>query len=303
MSTAAAHSLFPYDDEGKFVERIAAFLGRGAELGDASLAVVDRAKWDMLCEGLGDGAPHVAYTNRDEAYTRPEETLATYDALLRRTVDEGAPAVRLYGELPRCETPEQRDTWIRYEALLNPVFAQCPVTIVCGYDLREHPEDVVAGAWHTHPTVLADTAADNPRYEDPAQIVAATTVAPEPLPDLRDVFLDDDRAAFADRLRGELSAARGNGGAADALLRAAMEVFANAQTHGHGARAQRLGRVGERVVWELSDNGPGCDDPLAGYLPPENDGAHGSGLWKARQLTHRLEMFRSPRGFTTRLWV
>jgi hypothetical protein len=49
--------------------------------------------------------------------------------------------------------------------------------------------------------------------------------------------------------------------------------------------------------------GPGLDDPLAGYLPPQPDDANGAGLWLVRQLTHGLGFLASPRRCTTRLWI
>jgi len=45
------------------------------------------------------------------------------------------------------------------------------------------------------------------------------------------------------------------------------------------------------------DRGDGFDDPAAGYLAPRE--GIGAGLWVARQLTWRIEFFRSPAGFTT----
>ena len=63
----------------------------------------------------------------------------------------------------------------------------------------------------------------------------------------------------------------------------------------------RIGQAQGRFVCEITDRGPGFDDPAAGYLAPR-DGV-GSGLWVARQLTWRIEFLRSPRGFTARIWL
>jgi anti-sigma regulatory factor (Ser/Thr protein kinase) len=56
-------------------------------------------------------------------------------------------------------------------------------------------------------------------------------------------------------------------------------------------------------VCEVSDDGPGIDDPLAGFLPPRAGQEGGAGLWVARQLTRQLELVPSPHGFSVRLWV
>jgi anti-sigma regulatory factor (Ser/Thr protein kinase) len=87
------------------------------------------------------------------------------------------------------------------------------------------------------------------------------------------------------------------------LLVAAAEVLANAERHGGGTPSVRVGRVGDRFVCEVSDDGPGIRDPLAGFLPPRRGHADGAGLWVARQLTRQLELVPSPHGASVRLWV
>jgi anti-sigma regulatory factor (Ser/Thr protein kinase) len=85
---------------------------------------------------------------------------------------------------------------------------------------------------------------------------------------------------------------------------AAGELYANAVTHGDGAPRLRAGRVEGRFVCELADRGDGFDDPLAGYLPPCPGAAKGAGLWVARQLASRMELFPTPGGgVTARLWA
>jgi anti-sigma regulatory factor (Ser/Thr protein kinase) len=200
-------------------------------------------------------------------------------------------------------SPAMWGAWTMYEAAINRAFADRPMSILCGYDVREQPEAAVEGALRTHPRVLVDGWEDNPLYEDPARVVSELTPRPEGLTDLRELPLDADVNAFSHRLRRELATLEVPDAQAENLLLAAAEVFENAGTHGHGARSQRLGRVGGLIVWELSDNGPGFDDPLAGYVPPRPGDGKGRGLWLARQLTHEVEFLSSPQGFTARLWI
>jgi anti-sigma regulatory factor (Ser/Thr protein kinase) len=267
------------------------------------LAVLSPPKWALLREALGDAAGRIRYLERDSVYTRPEAALAHYDAVLRRVMDEGAPAVRLIGELPQCKSQAQCDPWELYEAVLNRAFADRPVSILCGFDVREQPAAAAEAAHHTHPEVLTDCWRDNPRYQDPAEVVGALTPHPDVLPELRELPVVGDSEELSARLRREMRRLRATNAQAEKLLLAAAEVFDNAAAHGDGARSQRLGRISGRIVWELSDNGPGFDDPLAGYVPPLHDSAKGRGLWAVRQLTHRLEFLASPQGLTTRLWV
>jgi anti-sigma regulatory factor (Ser/Thr protein kinase) len=84
------------------------------------------------------------------------------------------------------------------------------------------------------------------------------------------------------------------------LMLAATELANNAMQHGGGIQTVRVGHAQGRFVCEIVDRGDGFDDPTAGYLAPRE--GIGAGLWVARQLTWRIEFFRSPAGFTARMW-
>ena len=101
------------------------------------MAMVRVSRSEALSDSLGDAAPRVTTFDRDRFYTRPEAVLAAYDATVRAALRGGAPAVRVFGELPLCRTQEQADTWTRYEAILNRAFEHHPVRLLCGYDAGE----------------------------------------------------------------------------------------------------------------------------------------------------------------------
>jgi anti-sigma regulatory factor (Ser/Thr protein kinase) len=125
------------------------------------------------------------------------------------------------------------------------------------------------------------------------------TVQPEPLPELRPCSVGQDIEVFRERLARELAAEHVPDARALDMLVAATEIAANALTHGGGIEEVRVGRAEGRFVCEVVDRGGGFDDPMAGYRAPR-DGI-GAGLWVARQLTWRVELFHSPRGFTARI--
>jgi anti-sigma regulatory factor (Ser/Thr protein kinase) len=299
----AHHNLFSYDDDAGLVDQVAPFLAAGLAEHEAVVIVVDSRKRAVLTEALGALAGRIDYIDRDGYYTRPEDALAGYDARVRRYVQQGAPRVRVFGELPLCRTQAESDTWILYEALLNPAFAEHPVTIVCGLDPREQPDSVLEGSWQTHPRSLNGGWCDNDHYHSPEAVVRARTPAPADAPGLTSVAADLDARALRVRLLAEMTAAEVPDDDARKLLSAVGEVLANAHRHGAGARSLRVGRVGERFVCEVADHGAGLDDPLAGYLPPHPGNGRGAGLWVARQMTTRLDMISTSRGLTTRLWV
>jgi anti-sigma regulatory factor (Ser/Thr protein kinase) len=166
-------------------------------------------------------------------------------------------------------------------------------------------DEIIEGAWRTHPEVEAGGLGDSPHYDDPQGIARALAPAadPAPLPGLRAIAVDAELVEMRRRLADALAAdgvPRARAG--DALL-AATELLANAHEHGRGVVGLRAGRIGDRFVCEITDGGPGFDDPFAGYIPPGCDDSGCAGLWVTRQVADQLEFVASPDGHTARLWV
>jgi anti-sigma regulatory factor (Ser/Thr protein kinase) len=296
------HDLFVYDADERFADEVERYLLNGLETGRAVLAVATDAKRELLHETLGAEAKRISFVDNAAVYTRPEEVLARYDGALRKSLHAGGPGFCVYGELPICRTRAEWDRWMVYEAILNLAFAGRPAKIMCGYDARVVPGDVLQLALRSHRHVLTEEWQASPGYLDPAALASVLTPLPEPLHGLRSLPVGDPRESRR-RIAAELAAAGIGGDRARDLVLAAGEALANAERHGNGVRALRAGRVGERFVCEVTDCGAGFDDPLAGYLPPAADGIGGAGLWVARQLTTRLEVFSDTGGFTVRLWA
>jgi anti-sigma regulatory factor (Ser/Thr protein kinase) len=302
MATPASHhNLFAYVEDGALVDQIAPLLRAGVREGEAVVAVVDPRKRGLLAQALGPFAQRIDWIDRDTYYTRPEDAVAGYDARVRHYVRDGAPRVRVFGELPRCRTPAETDTWILYEALLNPAFSHHPVTIVCGLDVREQPDAVLEGSWETHPCTLNEQWSDNAHFHDPRAVVRARTAAPLDAPGLTRLATDIDARTLRSRLLAAMCAESVPTTVATDLLIAINEILANAHRHGGGVRTVRYGSSGGRFVCEIADHGRGLDDPLAGHVPPRQ--GQGAGMWVARQLTQRLDMISTERGLTTRLWT
>ena len=69
----------------------------------------------------------------------------------------------------------------------------------------------------------------------------------------------------------------------DDTVLAVDELAANALAVA-GSVTVRCWQAGTRLVVEITDQGPGLDEPLAGYVPPPPEGERGRGLWIARAL-------------------
>jgi anti-sigma regulatory factor (Ser/Thr protein kinase) len=140
-------------------------------------------------------------------------------------------------------------------------------------------------------------------YEGVEAVTWALAPRYEALPQLEPLPPAPNGQTFRDLLAARLAAAGVPGVRTLDMLVAANEVYSNAARHGGGVTLVRTGWVEGRFVCEISDAGAGFDDPYAGYVPPASEGGPGAGLWVARQLTRRLDLFTSSQGLMARLWL
>jgi anti-sigma regulatory factor (Ser/Thr protein kinase) len=290
-----------YEADDSFATQLLAYVVAGLDAGQPVTVRVGPRKQAILADVLGPDAALVSFADPATVYTRPEAALAFADTAIGNLASDSDPGVRIYGELPIVHTQEEWNAWCGYEAIINRAFEDRRATITCGYDARVVPEPVLRQARQTHRVILDDAWQLSPDYEDPETLVRSLTPPVESIDGLRSLPLGDPQE-LQDRLADELEAAAVPESSARDMLVALREVLANAERYGNGVRAFRLGRVGEQVVCEVTDSGPGIDDPLVGYLPPRPLGRDAAGLWIARQLTSRLELKTDADGLTVRLW-
>jgi anti-sigma regulatory factor (Ser/Thr protein kinase) len=296
------HSAFVYEDDDGMVGKLAPWLAVAVTDKTPVVVVLERRKWELVATALGSDADAILSLDPDAFLTRPEAALAGFDAAFRRLLPNGTSTARVYGEPPwRAEA--EWDRWISFEAIFNRAFAHQPGWALCGYDTREAPEPALDGAFATHPEILTDGWARNPRYEKPEDVVRSHTPTPVPIVGLRALPLRRGPQRFRENLRAELDTAGVSKLDAKGLLIAVEEVLAHTRRDGGQNVGVSVGRVGDRFACEISDAGGEIDDPLAGFLPPQPEHPDRGGLWIARQLTQQLELMRSPHGMTVRLWV
>jgi anti-sigma regulatory factor (Ser/Thr protein kinase) len=298
---AMRHNAFVYESLDEYVGRAVAFLREGLEAGEAAVVGHTRPGIAAVRDALGADAADVTFLNVEEAYTRPARTLAAFHRVYVEQFRK-APFVRVASDVQVGPSPADWDEWTGYEAMMNRCFAHLPTWALCTYDANGLPDPVLDAVWRTHPDVLADERwAASDHFEDPAELLRRTTPEPELLAELRAIPVGRDVESFREGLAQELATANVSGARSLDMLVAATEIFANAVRHGRGVAAVRVGRAAGRFVCEIVDRGDGFDDPTVGYLAPRE--GVGTGLWVARQLTWRIEFFRSSRGFTARAWL
>jgi anti-sigma regulatory factor (Ser/Thr protein kinase) len=77
---------------------------------------------------------------------------------------------------------------------------------------------------------------------------------------------------------------------ADDMVLAVNEIATNALVHGRPPATLQIWSGDGELVCEVSDEGDGFEDVLAGQLPPAIDAASGRGLWITRMLCDAVEI-------------
>ena len=162
------HGALIYGSDAEYLASLVPFLTDGISRGECVIAVTSRSQIDLLREALGNEARHVEFRDSSAVYETPVTTLNGYRDFLEETFAAGAPWIRVIGE-PVWEGRSEAEVigWTRYESMVNVALASAPATIVCPYDARSLPEEILARARHTHPELAeGGVSAANPDYRE-----------------------------------------------------------------------------------------------------------------------------------------
>lgn len=300
------HDALLYRSEEEFLHGLVPFLREGVDNGRPTVAVVGRDNQPALREALGPKACSVRFIPSEDWYRRPVRTIAAY----RRLVTEMQPPARgpahVVGEVHFGETELERREWVRYESVLNSALADLDVHVVCPYDVRSLPGEVVAASARTHRRLFGeDPRARGDGYVDPEEFLRSERSVPPPGDRSSTIEMDGMEPISTLRHRlGEVAGQMGiEGDLRDDFLLAVNEIVTNAVLHGGGVAEVTVGRNDDLLVAEISDRGRGIDSALLGYLPPPPDELGGRGIWLARQLVDGVDLIGSGRGTIVRLAV
>ncbi|MET7359934.1 sensor histidine kinase [Streptomyces sp. NPDC005562] len=297
------HQALCYASDDAFLSGTVGFVRDGIAADEAVLAVVARHNITLLRDALGGAARDVDFVDAQDWYHFPSRTLGRYNDYCAERDEGGARRVRVIGEpVWAGRTAFETREWMRYESLVNVAFAASPHWIVCPYDARALPGDVLDGVARTHPEVTTDTgrpAADG-RYTDPADFYAECDALARTSPGPADPAGPAREVAF---VRGESVAIRiavaeyarrcqvAEDRARD-MVAAVHETVVNAVRFGGGRGTLRLWCDADWVVCEVADAGAGRPAVHAagtagylGHVPPDGRAASGHGLWLVRQLS------------------
>ena len=306
LRTALLHDALPFDNDETLLGSLVPFVREGLENDHRVVAALSVRNLGLMRDALGIDAHRVTMIRNDAWYRHPHETIAGWRRLLEEATAAGHPFMRIAGEVAFGDDTDTQTSWTRYEAALNRVFESSPCWIVCPYDLRLLPPEIVADARKTHPVLW-----EGPRREPSARFVEAPAflmATPEPMPPIRgerllDIMVPEEVAAIR-ALVG--AAARDTGFPSDRvddLLIVCSEVVTNALCHACSPRRFVMWRSEDGIVCEVSDAGPGMPDPVAGYRPPSGTPTGGMGLWIANRLADHVAVRSTPEGTTVRFAI
>jgi AcrR family transcriptional regulator len=148
------HEALVYSSDEAFLERVVPFVQDGLAASDPTTVVLTPSNSALLREALGQDAQRVSFADATATYRRPAAAFAAYRRHLETELSQpDVELVRVIGEIPLGLTSEEYTEWMRYESMFNRGFAGYPLWVVCGYDTRARPEQIVDDALRTHPTV------------------------------------------------------------------------------------------------------------------------------------------------------
>ena len=302
------HHALLFDSASTFLATAVPFVTEGLDRGDTVIAVTSARNAELLRERIDGAADRVTFLPPAGWFDSPGRTLNSHhrhiDAL---PGDTGI--LRVLGEpvwdARVLQDPLEASEWGRYESAMNVALANARAWVMCVYDSRSLPAEIVDDARRTHQRLAVGTASEaSATYADPAFYYAERNgpLPPPPahgvkwLPILGDMalvrqFVTDHAARMgvpAERL--------------DDFILAVNEVATNAVRHGAGHGVLRLWATDRRVVCEITDPGAATDNFL-GFLRADPHAEQGHGLWIARQTCDLLEMRTGASGTTVRLHI
>ena len=167
------HRVLIYNSDDEYLAAAVPFLLEGLARSEAVLCVPTKQQGDLLHDALGDDAQRVEFLDSSEWYRSLRGASSGYLTYVKERFEGGAPWVRILADAVWAgrSGPEVVE-WFRYESMVNLALASSPATIVCSYDARSLPDEVLTDARRTHPELLAaGESTASPAYREPLDFV------------------------------------------------------------------------------------------------------------------------------------
>jgi len=308
------HEALLYAGSEQFVTGTARFVREGLNDGEAVLVAVIEPRASLLREELGSDAPAVEFLDMADIGRNPARIIPAWQAWVERNsaagrtfrgVGEPVWPTRTRAEIAECQ---------QHERLLNTAFDPGPAwSLLCPYDVKALPTEVIERARHSHPAVVAQGSrqpnVSYPGTAYPHEGLRAEELFAAPLPHaappLCELWFDmDDLSRLRAAVHRHAPALRLDGPRLSDFVLVVSELAANSICYGGGKGRVRLWLDGPHAVCEVHDDGL-ITDPLVGRRKPNpRERIGGAGLWTANQLCDLL-LIRSTKehGTTVRAYM
>ena len=294
-ATGCGHAAAVVRSDAELLGAARAHLGTGLDRGD--LVVVAGTPSFSRAVAHEVGSADMLFDDRPRLNDRrAPDAIAACLELSRRAAAEGR-GVRILAEVDQSEDPRAVREFACFESAANLMTPAAPLSVLCLYDARHVPPDLVALAARVHPFVLDGVGLrSNDGYSDPRELVRSMPLPHEPLQDSAPTLVVDDAPTLAGlrhALGAELTRVVPDKEQREDLHLGLSEMAANAFRHGAPPVSARTWASPTRLVCTISDAGRGVD-PLAGYWPAHGEdlGRGGMGLWLARKLFDHVDLTR-----------
>jgi anti-sigma regulatory factor (Ser/Thr protein kinase) len=299
MSTQFRHGAVFYDGLDSLVESVGEFVRAGLANDEPVLVAELPEQTSAIREGLGDDADRVVFVQMAEVGRNPaciipvwREFVSHHAGRPVRGVGEPAWAGRRAVELEECQL---------HEALLNVAFDDAgDFELLCPYDVRRLPADVVSGAMRTHPEVVSRPRDATYGGHDHAVHTFNRGLPTAPAGAQEVDFTSRDLVELRSTVRRLGERAQVSAEALDDLVLAVHELASNSVEHAGGRGVLRSWNGPESLVVEISDSGV-IDNPLVGREQVLDLAEGGRGIWMANHLCDLVQVRSSDSGTTVRL--
>ena len=169
------HRLLTYGSDEEYLASATPFFDEGIERSECLLAVATEERIGLLRDSLADRAGHVEYADSADWYRSPRTAMDRYRIFMDEKLEAGATWIRIMAEIdPGRRSDPEVAAWKRSEAVVNLAFASAPATVICCYDDRTWPADLVADVRRSHPVMASGkTTAVNHEYQGPTDLLIA----------------------------------------------------------------------------------------------------------------------------------
>ncbi|QXJ26093.1 MEDS domain-containing protein [Actinomadura graeca] len=290
-----------YAGDEEFLGMAVPFIAEGLRRDEPVLVTTKPANLDLVQDALGRHAHKVDFAETAYFGRRPPQRVAAFTGYRYR--HPHAVRVRILAEpVWSGRSARQVEAWECMESALNTVLTGTGIHMICPYDVRDVPPEIVANARRTHPHMVdGTTVAASGAYTEPVSFVRhRSTELPGRPEDAVVLGYGGDLGRMRHAVVME-TAMLGLLGEQLMIFSAAVgEILGGAADGPGGPTVALWARPGE-VVCDVHLPETTSLDPFIGLHPPTLDPRPGDGFWLARQICDHLDVRCGPDGATVRL--